>query len=79
MREKVSAEIKGKSNILDVELAPTRPAPKPDKPIPFIKDVIGNALSHIGTYKELDNKKQVVALIDDVRTMNMYMRKSQQK
>lgn len=33
---------------------------------PAISDIIGNALPHIGTYKSLDNKQQVVALIDDV-------------
>lgn len=32
-----------------------------------IKDVIGRALPRIGAYKKLDNTKQVVALIDDVR------------
>lgn len=36
------------------------------KPAPKIKDVIGQALPHIGTYKNLDNKQQKVALIDDV-------------
>lgn len=35
-------------------------------PAPKIKDIIGLALPHIGSYKSLDNKKQVVALIDDV-------------
>jgi len=44
-----------------------RPAPGPTAPIPTVKDMIGKALPHIGSYKELDNKKQVVALIDDVR------------
>lgn len=43
-----------------------RPAPTPVAPIPGIKDVIGKALDNISSYKELDNKKQVVALIDDV-------------
>lgn len=33
---------------------------------PALKDVIGVALKHVGPYKKLDNKKQVVALIDDV-------------
>jgi hypothetical protein len=32
-----------------------------------VNDVIGGALSRIGAYKKLDNSKQVVALIDDVR------------
>lgn len=34
--------------------------------IPKVNDVIGKALPKIGAYKQLDNKKQVVALIDDV-------------
>lgn len=34
--------------------------------VPKIKDIIGAGLPHIGTYKNLDNKKQVVALINDV-------------
>lgn len=33
---------------------------------PKIKDIIGASLKYVGTYKQLDNKKQVVALIDDV-------------
>ena len=39
-----------------------------DEPIQAakVKDVIGAGLRHIGTYKNLDNKKQVVALINDV-------------
>lgn len=32
-----------------------------------IQDVIGRSLNQIGAYKQLDNEKQVVALIDDVR------------
>lgn len=36
-------------------------------PAPKLKDVIGSSLKYVGTYKNLDNKKQVVALIDDVR------------
>ena len=36
------------------------------KPAPTVKDIIGRSLPHIGTYKSLDNKKQAVALIDDV-------------
>lgn len=34
--------------------------------VPKIKDVVGEALPRVGTYKHLDNTKQVVALIDDV-------------
>jgi hypothetical protein len=39
------------------------------KPAPAVNDVIGNALSRIGPYKKLDNSRQVVALIDDVRKL----------
>lgn len=35
--------------------------------VPKIKDVLGEARPRIGPYKKLDNTKQVVALIDDVR------------
>ena len=34
--------------------------------IPRIKDIIGVALDKIGTYNDLNNKEQVVALIDEV-------------
>lgn len=37
--------------------------------IPRVKDVIGKALPKIGAYKQLDNTKQVVALIDDVNNI----------
>uniref|UniRef100_A0A8D8AAX0 Dihydropyrimidine dehydrogenase [NADP(+)] n=2 Tax=Culex pipiens TaxID=7175 RepID=A0A8D8AAX0_CULPI len=37
---------------------------------PKIKDVLGAALPKIGSYKNLDNKKQVVALIDDDLCIN---------
>lgn len=36
------------------------------KAVPSVGDVIGVALKHVGPYKQLDNTKQVVALIDDV-------------
>ncbi|XP_022126972.2 dihydropyrimidine dehydrogenase [NADP(+)] [Pieris rapae] len=38
--------------------------------VPKIKDVLGLALPKIGTYKQLDNTKQVVALIDDDMCIN---------
>lgn len=36
------------------------------KPVPKLSDVIGASLKYVGPFKKLDNKKQVVALIDDV-------------
>jgi len=53
-------------NLLEETVVATRPAPEPITPIPSIKDVIGKALSHISSYKKLDNGRQVIALIDDV-------------
>lgn len=41
-------------------------------PAPKLKDVIGASLKYVGTYKNLDNKKQVVALIDDVSIYFIY-------
>ncbi|XP_026728900.1 dihydropyrimidine dehydrogenase [NADP(+)] [Trichoplusia ni] len=41
-----------------------------DIDVPKIKDVLGEALPRVGTYKHLDNTKQVVALIDDDMCIN---------
>jgi dihydropyrimidine dehydrogenase (NADP+) len=46
----------------------TRPGNLPQAPVPALKDVIGRSLHQIGTYSQLDNKQQVVAVINDVRT-----------
>ncbi|KAK6484698.1 dihydropyrimidine dehydrogenase [Huso huso] len=40
------------------------------KPIPTVQDVIARALKHIGAYGLLDNKEQVVALIDEEMCIN---------
>ena len=34
------------------------------------QDVLGKSLKHIGTYNQLDNKKQIVAVIDDEMCIN---------
>lgn len=39
------------------------------KPALYVNDVIGKALSRIGTFKELDTKQQKVALINPVMIM----------
>lgn len=67
------SEIYQKTNPLDVEDLLTKEnkknAPRNGQ-IPEVKDIIGEALPRIGTYKNLDNSKQVVALIDDVSKNN---------
>ncbi|XP_011641125.1 dihydropyrimidine dehydrogenase [NADP(+)] [Pogonomyrmex barbatus] len=70
LRERKIAELKANSNPLDQVVKTTRPAPEPIAPIPTVKDVIGKALNHISSYKELDNRKQVIALIDDDMCIN---------
>ncbi|XP_045158402.2 dihydropyrimidine dehydrogenase [NADP(+)]-like [Mercenaria mercenaria] len=47
-----------------------RPPLEPKKPIPSVKEVIGRALDMIGSYGDLNNKEQVVALIDEDMCIN---------
>ncbi|XP_070150339.1 dihydropyrimidine dehydrogenase [NADP(+)] [Polyergus mexicanus] len=70
LREQKIAELKANSNPLDKVMTVTRPTPRPITPVPTVKDIIGKALVHIGSYRELDNKKQVIALIDDDMCIN---------
>ncbi|XP_039195736.1 dihydropyrimidine dehydrogenase [NADP(+)] isoform X2 [Crotalus tigris] len=70
-RKKIIAEnklkLKGQSSLLSqIE----RKCFAPKKPIPAVKDVIGKALQYIGTYGELSNTEQVVALIDGEMCIN---------
>ena len=71
IREEKISELKKQTDLLAEEL---KPPPgiyfEPAKPVPAIKDVIGRALPMIGAYMRLDNKQQVVALIDDVSKYN---------
>ncbi|XP_054014586.1 dihydropyrimidine dehydrogenase [NADP(+)] [Hylaeus anthracinus] len=70
LREQKLAEIKANSNPLDKAIEITRPAPEPIAAVPTIKDVIGRAINHIGAFKDLNNKEQVIALIDDDMCIN---------
>lgn len=45
---------------------PLRPANEPSKPVPPIRALIAAAVNRIGSYADLDNKQQVVAMIDEV-------------
>jgi len=67
-REEIIADEKKRITIEDVEakMMTGRTVNSPQREVPQIKDVIGRSLPHIGTYNQLSNKEQVVALIDEV-------------
>lgn len=70
-RRRVIAELK--RSITPVEAFPPevhRPALRPSKPIPAVKDVVARAVPMIGTYGDLDNHQQVVAVIDEDMCIN---------
>ncbi|XP_071666491.1 dihydropyrimidine dehydrogenase [NADP(+)] isoform X1 [Patagioenas fasciata] len=70
-RKKIIAE--NKIKLKEQSMAAMLPQKRhfiPKKPIPSIKDVIGKALQYIGTYGELCNTEQVVALIDEEMCIN---------
>ncbi|XP_074642394.1 dihydropyrimidine dehydrogenase [NADP(+)]-like isoform X2 [Tubulanus polymorphus] len=69
-REQLIGQKKLEEDILEVRDPPSRPVAKPVKPIPTVKDMIGKAVSMITSYNELDNKQQVVALIDEEMCIN---------
>lgn len=71
-RLEIVAKHKELADLLGEENEPeqVRPAVKPTKPTPSVKDMIGRALERIGTYGDLDNKQQVVALIDEEMCIN---------
>lgn len=68
-REEILHSIRLKSDLLQdnkVESYLSAPSAVNDLPVVKIRDVVGAALPSIGPYKQLDNTKQVVALVDDV-------------
>lgn len=67
-REQKIAQFKHKDDLLaeDYQPQPQRPPNAPKNPVPAIRAIIGAAVDRIGTYNDLDNKQQVVALIDEV-------------
>ncbi|XP_019386593.1 PREDICTED: dihydropyrimidine dehydrogenase [NADP(+)] [Crocodylus porosus] len=70
-RKKIIAEKKVKLKQQNVTvLLPKKKHFVPKKPIPSVKDVIGKALQYIGTYGQLSNTEQVVALIDEEMCIN---------
>ncbi|XP_066997370.2 dihydropyrimidine dehydrogenase [NADP(+)] [Anabrus simplex] len=70
IREEKIAELKRNSDLLESKLPEIRPPNKPSQAVPKLNDVVGRATTLIGPYKALDNKQQVVAVIDDDMCIN---------
>jgi len=68
IREEKVSEHKRTDDLLDetYQPKPQRPANAPSKPVPPIRAIIAAAVDRIGSYGDLDNKQQVVAMIDEV-------------
>ena len=64
------SEIKKSSSLLEDNLLPDRKLFQPSKPVSSVGDQIGRALPLIGTYGDLDNTEQVVAIIDEEMCIN---------
>lgn len=72
-REKIIGEEKRRVTINDLERdLPKRNVLQPTIDIPTVKDVIGRSLPMIGTYNQLNNRQQVVALIDEVWDIHIH-------
>ena len=70
-KAEIIAEHKESTDLLSEDKMPVPHAPhEMKKPIPKVQDVIGEAVSRIGTYNDLDNRQQVVALIDPEMCIN---------
>jgi len=71
-REEKIAAAKEKDDLLDENYHPKRlrPANQPSAPVLPIREIIAAAIDRIGTYNDLDNKQQVVAMIDEEMCIN---------
>ncbi|KAK2149295.1 hypothetical protein LSH36_457g04013 [Paralvinella palmiformis] len=71
-KETILDEHLQKTDLLSDDNKPPAHSPHnvPKKPIPKVKDIIGQALTKIGPYNNLDNEQQVVALIDPEMCIN---------
>lgn len=61
-------EAKAKESVspLDEQTTRNRPSYESKRQTISVADKVGNAIPYVQTYKQLDNKEQVVALINDV-------------
>ena len=72
-KEEKVAEFKKSDDLLDerYQPKPLRPGNAPSGFVPPIRAIIAAAIDRIGPYSDLDNKQQVVAMIDEV--YNFYL------
>jgi dihydropyrimidine dehydrogenase (NADP+) len=71
-REEKVAEAKREEDLLAEKNhpKPLRPAARPAAPVPAIRAIIAAAVDRIGSYGDLDNQQQVVAMIDEEMCIN---------
>lgn len=69
-RERGAIKLNANGDVEMVETAKTSEKMVQSAPAPTVQDIIGLSLPHIGSFKQMDNKKQVVALIDDDLCIN---------
>ncbi|GFS94713.1 dihydropyrimidine dehydrogenase [Nephila pilipes] len=69
-KQAIISELKAHQDLLNDNLISTRSISEHQKPIPKIKDVIGKALDHIGSFSSLDIAQQMVAIIDEDMCIN---------
>ncbi|KAK9497124.1 hypothetical protein O3M35_004500 [Rhynocoris fuscipes] len=67
-KENLIAELKMNSELLDGKFK--RILREKVSEVPSIKDLVGSSLKYVSNYKSLDNKDQVVALINDEMCIN---------
>ena len=68
-QQEIKKEFYKANNELQADLNGTKSVIDPSK-VSKISSIIGKALDRIGTYNQLNNKEQVVALIDEVGSSN---------
>ncbi|KAG1664021.1 Dihydropyrimidine dehydrogenase [NADP(+)] [Nymphon striatum] len=71
-KEELNSQMKKKEDIFEKgqKMEKCRPSYQPSDPVPTIQDVIGKGINQIVSYSNLDNKQQVVALIDEDMCIN---------
>ena len=70
-RERIIAEDKKAKALQGIERELQRDITQPNAPVKRLQEFVGKAVSKIGAYGELTQKEQVVALIDEVSSVEL--------